>query len=114
MAILESKMLKPFGLLLIGSGVFFSIFETYAVTSTAWYKVENIKHVLKLVDNKCIDGKDEKCARTQFWRVYYKATSQYSPVQTFQETFTENVPQLGVVKQMTVKLPQKKAAMMQP
>lgn len=88
-------------------------FESYA-SSTAWYKVEKIKQILKLVDSKCVDDKVIKCARTQHWRVFYKATSKFSQVQKFQRTFEEGVPPLGAVMQMTVELPKGKAAMMQP
>lgn len=106
-------MFKSIVVLIIVVATAILSFESYA-SSTAWYKVEKIKQVLKLVDDKCIDDKVEQCARTQHWRVYYKATSKYSKVQEFQRTFEEDIPPLGAVMQMTVDNPKKKAAMMQP
>lgn len=92
-----------------------SVFESYATTSTAWYKVDKIRQVLKLVDVKCIDDKVEKCPRTRYWRVYYKATSPHAPLQSFTKELIEDIPQLGAIMQMTVDLSQhKKAAMKQP
>jgi len=81
-----------------------------ANTSTGWYKVDDVKKIFKLVDPKCIDSADNKCTRIRYWRVYYKATSQYSPVQEFNKIMYENTPQIGGVMQMTVDVPNKKAA----
>jgi len=81
---------------------------SHATTSTAWYKVDDVKTILKLVDKKCIDSPDNPCQRTKYWRVYYKATSRYALVQTLQKTMEGNVPQVGVVMQMTVNVESKK------
>lgn len=84
----------------------------HATSSTAWYKVDKIQQILKLVDKKCIDDKVEQCQRTRHWRVYYKATSKYAPLQTFEEVLMEDIPQLGAVMQLTVDVEKKKKAMM--
>ncbi|OIQ47273.1 MAG: hypothetical protein BM565_07330 [Gammaproteobacteria bacterium MedPE] len=81
-----------------------------ATSSTAWYKVDKIQQILKLVDKKCIDDKVEQCQRTRHWRVYYKATSRYAPLQSFQEVLMEDIPQLGAVMQLTVDVEKKKKA----
>lgn len=83
-------------------------FVSHATTSTAWYKVDDVKAVLKLIDIKCIDDKANQCQRTKHWRVYYKATSRYSPVQMFQELIDGKTPQVGAVMQMTVNVETKK------
>jgi len=88
-------------------GILFSC-VVHATTSTAWYKVDDVKTILKLIDKKCIDSQDNPCQRTKHWRVYYKATSRYSPVQTLQRNVEANVPQVGVVMQMTVEVASKK------
>jgi len=87
-----------------------TFFSSAQNTSTGWYKVEDVKKIFKLVDPKCIDNDDNKCTRVRYWRVYYKATSQYSPVQEFNKIMYENTPQVGGVMQMTVDVPNKKAA----
>lgn len=81
-----------------------------ATSSTAWYKVDKIQQILKLIDKKCIDDKVEQCQRTRHWRVYYKATSRYAPLQSFEEVLMENIPQLGAVMQLTVDVEKKKRA----
>lgn len=88
--------------------VSFFTFLSHASTSTAWYKVDDVKTILKLVDSKCVDDKVNPCRRTKYWRVYYKATSRYSPVQTLQKIAHENAPQVGAIMQMTVDLEVKK------
>ena len=81
-----------------------------ATSSTAWYKVDKIQQILKLIDKKCIDDKVEQCQRTRHWRVYYKATSRYAPLQSFEEVLMDNIPQLGAVMQLTVDVEKKKRA----
>lgn len=83
-----------------------------ATSSTAWYKVDKIQQILKLVDKKCIDDEVEQCQRTRHWRVYYKATSRYAPLQSFEEVLMEDIPQLDAVMQLTVDVEKKKKATM--
>jgi hypothetical protein len=84
---------------------------SHASTSTAWYKVDDVKTILKLVDPRCVDDKVNSCQRTKYWRVYYKATSRYSPVQTLQKVVHENTPQVGAIMQMTVDVEVKKKSL---
>ncbi|MCG7530929.1 hypothetical protein MHM98_06120 [Psychrobium sp. MM17-31] len=86
------------------------IAQADATISTAWYKVDKIQQILKLVDKKCKDDEVEKCQRTRHWRVYYKATSRTAPLQKFVETVSEDVPQLGAMMQITVDVKNKKKA----
>lgn len=81
---------------------------SHATTSTAWYKVDDVKTILKLVDPKCVDDKVNSCQRIKYWRVFYKATSRYSPVQTLQKVVHKNTPQVGAIMQMTVDVEIKK------
>lgn len=90
--------------------IFMPLTQVNATTSTAWYKVDKIQQILKLVDKNCKDDDVEKCQRTRHWRVYYKATSQTAPLKMFVETVMDDVPQLGAVMQITVDVKNKKKA----
>lgn len=77
-------------------------------TSTAWYKVINVQQISQLIDVNCIDTNNRPCPRNIYWRVYYQATSQYSPVKLFDKTVDINPPQVGAVMQLTVDVASKK------
>jgi hypothetical protein len=102
-------MIRKMGISLCAfTTLFLFAFVSHATTSTAWYKIDDVKGILKLLDPKCIDDKVNQCQRTKHWRVYYKATSRYSPVQTLQKVVYENAPQVGAIMQMTVDIEIKK------
>ena len=98
-------------LLALGGTLIFLTLGVAAATSTAWYKVINVQQITQLIDVSCIDNENRPCPRNKYWRVYYEATSQYSPVQTFEKKMDLNPPQVDAVMQMTVNVPSKEMMM---
>lgn len=97
-------------LALSGTLILFT-FGAAAATSTAWYKVINVQQITQLIDASCIDNENRPCPRNKYFRVYYEATSQYSPVQNFDKKMDLNPPQVDAVMQMTVDVPSKEMMM---
>ena len=82
-----------------------------SASSTSWYKVKNVQQITQLIDVSCIDNENSPCPRNKYFRVYYEATSQYSPVQKFEKKMDSNPPQVDAVMQMTVDVPSKEMMM---
>ncbi|NRA52726.1 MAG: hypothetical protein HRU23_01145 [Gammaproteobacteria bacterium] len=73
-----------------------------AQSVTALYRVAKVQHVLKLIDDKCVEEEKKVCPKSQHWRVYYRALSLNVSPQKHQELLDENPPQIGAVIQLTI------------
>ncbi|MDP2562365.1 hypothetical protein [Psychrobium sp. 1_MG-2023] len=72
-------------------------------SSSALYRVERVQQVLRLIDPKCIEDKQQTCDKTKHWRVYFKALSVEVPRQEYQKLVDANPPQEGSIHQLTIK-----------
>jgi len=75
-----------------------------AQSVTALYRVDNVQRIFKLVDVKCVEKDDKKCAQTEHWRVFYRALSLNVSPQKHQILVDDNPPQVGAVLQLTIRL----------
>lgn len=97
-----SKFLLSGVLIIAGSALVLPPLQAQSIT--ALYRVTKIHHVYKLIDSKCVERKDKKCQKSEHWRVYYQALSQYVARQKYQVLLDDNPPQVGAVIQLTIDL----------
>lgn len=98
------KRLMPHALITLLLLVPSLYFSAMAQSITALYQVEKIVKIVKKQDEKCIDNPTQPCPRNAYWKVYYKAFDSGVKVQEHIVNFEDNVPQLGVIVQLTIEM----------